>query len=147
MSKRQFGDNDDKLANEPPSKRRKQSKSNNPNNEHKQSDPQPTKDDKIDEFNEECMKNRVSGAAKSPLMYKFDETRICSGKDGTHGICNGKNCKHFSNITGVAYWMSRDQRVQDNWSLIYAQKLALEHKVPLFVVFCLLPKFLDGMSY
>ncbi len=25
----------------------------------------------------------------------------------------------------VVYWMSRDQRVTDNWALLYAQELAL----------------------
>lgn len=44
----------------------------------------------------------------------------------------------------VLYWMSRDQRVQDNWALIYAQKLALKRSVPLMVCFCLVPKFLDA---
>lgn len=33
--------------------------------------------------------------------------------------------------------MSRDQRVNDNWALIYAQELALKKKAPLFVVFTL----------
>lgn len=40
--------------------------------------------------------------------------------------------------------MSRDQRVQDNWALLYAQRLAFKHKVPLFVCFCLVPKFLEA---
>ncbi|MBN2266817.1 MAG: deoxyribodipyrimidine photo-lyase [Candidatus Babeliaceae bacterium] len=44
----------------------------------------------------------------------------------------------------VVYWMSRDQRVQDNWALIYAQKAALELKAQLFVVFTLSPTFLDA---
>jgi len=44
----------------------------------------------------------------------------------------------------VLYWMSRDQRVQDNWTLIYAQKVALQKKVPLLVVFCLVPEFLGA---
>ncbi len=35
----------------------------------------------------------------------------------------------------VLYWMSRDQRVEDNWALLYAQKKALERKVPLVVIF------------
>ncbi|KAI1883203.1 hypothetical protein AGOR_G00242790 [Albula goreensis] len=38
---------------------------------------------------------------------------------------------------GVLYWMSRDQRVQDNWALIYAQSLALEAEVSLHVCFFL----------
>jgi deoxyribodipyrimidine photo-lyase len=37
----------------------------------------------------------------------------------------------------VAYWMSRDQRVHDNWALLYAQEAALERKAPLIVVFSL----------
>ncbi|TFG28545.1 MAG: deoxyribodipyrimidine photo-lyase [Promethearchaeota archaeon] len=39
------------------------------------------------------------------------------------------------------YWMSRDQRINDNWALIYAQELALKSRTPLVVVFCLLPNF------
>ena len=44
----------------------------------------------------------------------------------------------------VVYWMSRDQRVRDNWALLYAQELALEEKIPLAVFFCLVPQFLDA---
>jgi len=40
----------------------------------------------------------------------------------------------------VLYVMSRDQRVQDNHALLAAQKHALAKKLPLAVVFCLLPK-------
>lgn len=36
----------------------------------------------------------------------------------------------------VVYWMSRDQRVNDNWALLYAQELALLLRQPLFVIFC-----------
>lgn len=45
---------------------------------------------------------------------------------------------------GVIYWMSRDQRVQDNWAMLYAQRLALKLDLPLYVCFCLVPKFLDA---
>ncbi|KAL1529069.1 hypothetical protein AB1Y20_000031 [Prymnesium parvum] len=45
---------------------------------------------------------------------------------------------------GVVYWMSRDQRVQDNWALLHARDLALQHDVPLSVVFCLVPHFLQA---
>ncbi|XP_053738519.1 CPD photolyase [Synchiropus splendidus] len=38
---------------------------------------------------------------------------------------------------GVLYWMLRDQRVQDNWALIHAQKLALKENLPLHICFCL----------
>jgi deoxyribodipyrimidine photo-lyase len=44
----------------------------------------------------------------------------------------------------VILWMSRDQRVNDNWALIYAQDIARERKVPLAVVFCLVPQLLGA---
>ncbi|MDD5779021.1 MAG: deoxyribodipyrimidine photo-lyase [Candidatus Thermoplasmatota archaeon] len=44
----------------------------------------------------------------------------------------------------VAYWMSRDQRVEDNWALLYAQDLARREEVPLMVVFCRAPRFLEA---
>jgi deoxyribodipyrimidine photo-lyase len=46
----------------------------------------------------------------------------------------------------VIYWMSRDQRVQDNWALLFAQELALERKEPLGVLFCLVPRFLNATT-
>lgn len=44
----------------------------------------------------------------------------------------------------VIYWMSRDQRVYDNWSLIYAQETALSQKRPLLVIFSLVPSFINA---
>lgn len=44
----------------------------------------------------------------------------------------------------IVYWMQRDQRVSDNWALVYAQELAMVSKQPLHVVFCLVPVFLDA---
>ncbi len=44
----------------------------------------------------------------------------------------------------IIYWMSRDQRAEDNWAFLYAQELALEAKQPLVVVFCLVPEFLGA---
>jgi len=44
----------------------------------------------------------------------------------------------------VVYWMSRDQRVHDNWALIYAQKLAIEKGKQLLVIFVLVPDFLEA---
>ena len=40
---------------------------------------------------------------------------------------------------GVLYWMWRDRRVQDNWALLYSQKMALELNVPLHVLCCVPP--------
>jgi deoxyribodipyrimidine photo-lyase len=44
----------------------------------------------------------------------------------------------------VIYWMSRDQRVSDNWALLFAQLQASEKKRSLAVVFNLVPKFLSA---
>jgi deoxyribodipyrimidine photo-lyase len=46
----------------------------------------------------------------------------------------------------VVYWMSRDQRVEDNWGLIYAQAEAVALKAPLFVVFTWMEDFLSAQS-
>ncbi|MFP4672860.1 MAG: deoxyribodipyrimidine photo-lyase [Desulfohalobiaceae bacterium] len=44
----------------------------------------------------------------------------------------------------VLYWMSREQRIQDNWALLLAQNLALEAGQGLAVMFCLQPSFLGA---
>lgn len=40
--------------------------------------------------------------------------------------------------------MARDQRVEDNWALLYSQYLALKNQVPLHIVFCLDDKFMGA---
>lgn len=40
----------------------------------------------------------------------------------------------------IVYWMERDQRVQENWALLYAQQLAKQYEQSLVVVFCLSQK-------
>ena len=44
----------------------------------------------------------------------------------------------------VVYWMSRDQRVGDNWALSFAQEMALERSSPMAVVFSLTEDFLGA---
>ncbi len=46
----------------------------------------------------------------------------------------------------VVYWMSRDQRVADNWALVYAQDVASRQRTPLAVMFCLVPEFLGATT-
>ncbi len=45
----------------------------------------------------------------------------------------------------IAYWMSRDQRVEDNWALLFARGLAMEAGVPLAVIFCLSDGYLGAI--
>ncbi|MFO7875504.1 MAG: deoxyribodipyrimidine photo-lyase [Desulfovermiculus sp.] len=42
----------------------------------------------------------------------------------------------------VVYWMSRDQRIKDNWAVIYAQERAVQANRGLVIIFCLQPWFL-----
>jgi deoxyribodipyrimidine photo-lyase len=44
----------------------------------------------------------------------------------------------------IVYWMSRDQRVNDNWGLIYARLLASKNQTGLSVVFTLVNNFLGA---
>lgn len=44
-------------------------------------------------------------------------------------------------IGPVVYWMSRDQRVRDNWAFLYACERARALNVPVIVAFCLRKKF------
>lgn len=44
----------------------------------------------------------------------------------------------------VLYWMSRDQRADDNWALLYAQQTALRLNAPLAVAFCVCHPFLGA---
>lgn len=46
----------------------------------------------------------------------------------------------------VIYWMSREQRVNDNWALLFAQELAIKENSSLAVIFCLSPEFLGAKS-
>ncbi|MFW5887171.1 MAG: deoxyribodipyrimidine photo-lyase [Bacteriovoracia bacterium] len=46
----------------------------------------------------------------------------------------------------VIYWMNREIRTRDNWSLIFAQNLAEKNNQPLLVVYNLIPGFLGGQN-
>lgn len=44
----------------------------------------------------------------------------------------------------IAYWMSRDQRVNDNWALLFSINIALKTSSKLIVIFCLLDDYLNA---
>ncbi len=58
---------------------------------------------------------------------------------GKHRVFKLNNIEY--NKGHVLYWMSRDQRVDDNWAMIYAQNFAQKHNVNLAVCFCLVDNF------
>lgn len=55
-----------------------------------------------------------------------------------------RTLREGSNEGPVVYWMSRDQRVKDNWALTYAAEEAHTRKQPLLVFFALSPGFLGA---
>lgn len=65
--------------------------------------------------------------------YPFDERRS--------RCINGIKANSQGNYRGVSYWMFRDQRIDDNWALICAQKFALQNKCPLYVTFYLMSHY------
>ncbi|XP_013890048.1 deoxyribodipyrimidine photo-lyase, partial [Austrofundulus limnaeus] len=79
-----------------------------------------TKRQKVSEEEEEEEVKKEISFNKKRLRFITDTEKIRQGSEG------------------LLYWMSRDQRVQDNWALIHAQQLAAEEKLPLHVCFCLL---------
>lgn len=46
----------------------------------------------------------------------------------------------------VAYWMSRDQRIYDNWALLFSQQIASERDEGVVVVFTLQKNFLQATA-
>jgi deoxyribodipyrimidine photo-lyase len=100
-------------------------------------------------------------------MYQFVETRAASTSATAISILhsnrtkvaksiqdfpfNRKRTKILSDVkligekkNGIVYWVSRNQRVEDNWALLYAQSLGIKNSLPLHVVFCMADKFLDA---
>lgn len=71
--------------------------------------------------------------APSIKNYNFNEKRA--------KLINGPTFPEKGNFRGVSFWMFRDQRLDDNWALIYAQKFALEHRCPLYVTFFLMSHY------
>ncbi|XP_036410274.1 CPD photolyase [Megalops cyprinoides] len=80
------------------------------------------------------------------------ESEVAEARRGAQGVkFNERRLRHLSEAQkvkqgtqGVLYWMSRDQRVQDNWALIYAQQVAVTEELPLHVCFCLQPQSPDA---
>ncbi|XP_053315662.1 deoxyribodipyrimidine photo-lyase-like isoform X2 [Spea bombifrons] len=83
----------------------------------------------------EAVKKSRLDAALSVSEFKFNKKRV--RLVSSHADLN-------DDAMGIVYWMSRDQRVQDNWAFLYAQRLAMKQKLPLHVTFCLVPKFLNA---
>jgi deoxyribodipyrimidine photo-lyase len=53
---------------------------------------------------------------------------------------------HTTGLGPVVYVMAREQRVEDNWALLYALQTANARRVPLLVLFALAPMFNHGSA-
>lgn len=91
------------------------------------------------------------GASTATLVQLLQNNRSKAGKSVQEFPFNKKRLKVLGEKTeigekrnGIVYWMSRNQRVEDNWALLYAQALGIRNSLPLHVVFCLADKFLDA---
>ncbi|KAH9284864.1 Deoxyribodipyrimidine photo-lyase [Echinococcus granulosus] len=85
--------------------------------------------------------NRVESCGKSVASYPFAacRVRLVSGTNEFKSVAE-TNLDDISGGVGscrgcIVYWMSRDQRIQDNWALLFAQRIALKFSVPLHVCF------------
>lgn len=73
-----------------------------------------------DEFREKRLKN------ENVEKFKFNMKRV--------KLLTGNQGFLHREAKGVAYWMHRDQRLQDNWAALYAQKLAMADNLPFYVI-------------
>ena len=64
-----------------------------------------------------------------------------SSSNGSSSKSSRSNSNQQNNSLPIVYWMSRDQRLHDNWALLFAQNKALEYKVPFCIVFSLTSSF------
>jgi len=58
---------------------------------------------------------------------------------------NGDLKENENGIGPVVYWMKRDQRMENNWSLLYAQDLAINNNTQLIVVFNFVKSFINAL--
>lgn len=83
----------------------------------------------------QVLRSNRTKAASSVLDFPFNKKRL--------KVLGGKT-EIGEKRNGIVYWMSRNQRVEDNWALLYAQALGIRNSLPLHVVFCLAETFLGA---
>nr|CAI5856235.1 unnamed protein product [Callosobruchus analis] len=84
----------------------------------------------------------LSQLTKDLFLKNIDDARKAQGVHLEHYDFNKSRCKVLSktetvknNSSGILYWMMRDCRVQDNWAMIFAQRLAMKQNLPLYVCY------------
>lgn len=95
--------------------------------------------------------SHVDSSAFTEFLGSIEKDRIQAGPSVADFNFNKKRVRILSKATevpdgaeGIMYWMTREERIQDNWSLLYAQRLALKTKLPLHIYFCLRKTFMNA---
>jgi deoxyribodipyrimidine photo-lyase len=75
--------------------------------------------------------------------YKIDSRRI--REITTHAYLPVEESLQFkTDGSCIVYWMSREQRIQDNWALLSALDESQKRNVNVIIAFTLVPQFLDA---
>lgn len=87
-------------------------------------------------------KRTLNTLSKNQFLAEIEESRLSQGECIENFPFNKSRCRILSKkdkicdgTKGILYWMMRDGRVQDNWAMLFSQRLALKNKLPLFVCF------------
>jgi len=90
-----------------------------------------------------ALKNSRTNGRNAQTKYFVNLNPLHNTTDVLLRRSNLLNNQPFGDGT-VVYCMSREQRFADNWSLIFAADIAQKNNQKLFVVFCLVPTFLNA---
>lgn len=75
--------------------------------------------------------------------FTIDPRRIHEITDSGYAPFSGDfTCKEGAEC--IVYWMSRDQRIHDNWALIACMNQSIKRRLPIRILFTLVPEFLDA---
>lgn len=84
----------------------------------------------------------LENITKELFLENISEAREAQGQGVDNFDFEKSRCKVLTksdciseSSKGILYWMQREHRVQDNWSMIFAQQLAIKHTLPLYVCF------------
>ena len=98
-----------------------------------------------DEDTSKPVKKRVTKKAVVENVIALPELPfIPSGFNGARGRLLTETSQLRASGDCVVLWMSRDQRVEDNHAVLYAQGVAVAKGIPLKVIFNMVPKFLEA---
>lgn len=107
-----------------------------------------TKKSKVADASSSASANGDNKVVKITLEFFKNDAYSTEDKVNDKRVRWLKNAAKTSSKTAesgpVVYWINRAGRVQDNWALLFAQQTALQRKVPLAVIFNVVPNYLGA---